>query len=710
MAGFIRRATGTITTVDADEVRRALALFADPGGGQELFSLPAGRSRTLPGSDLSGLVRAAADLAEGSTGVYWRMNPVPPDLSRAARVGDIAHRRWLLIDVDPCKPDGLADESATPEEKIHAITLGRDVVAWLAEEHGWPEPVFVDSGNGAQALYRVNLPADKVSQALLRKLLNALAAKFDTDHAVIDRACHNATRLAKLPGTMARKGTPTADRPHRPAVILNAPPEVQVVTLEQLEDVAGVNAPSPPPTPPQPAHEVNGYTRKATSGEPGQAWARKALEDETARVRSAPVKERNNTLNVAAFNLGQIVAGGGLGRGEVEAELLAAGLAAGLTEEECPRTIASGLDAGAASPRTPPEKEQVAAKAKDKEREQERKRRPGYAKIWTLTELLTTDFPPPQWVIPGILSEGLTILAGKPKLGKSWLALNIALTVAAGGLAFGKFKVLPGDVLYLSLEDRLRRIQDRSRKVLSGLKVEASSRLHVAVEWDRQGDGGVEAIEKWAKSVERPALVIIDVYTKFRPIGKGNRNAYQQDYDDLGILKDATDALGMNGLLVHHCKKGKAEDALEEVSGSMGMGGATDGTMILTRARSEMDAELFITGRDVEEGSLALEFDPKGFTWTCHGSAAERSDSKYKLAAIELFKLNPGAPLGIGEMADRLNVPMEKRHYFRTILARMDEAGLIERVGVGRYRWPVKVSPWQADVDSGSPNFTESGL
>jgi hypothetical protein len=98
MAGFIRRATGTITTVDADEVRRALALFADPGGGQELFSLPLGKSRTLPGSDLSGLVRAAAELAEGSTGVYWRMNPVPPDLGRAARVGDISHRRRFLID------------------------------------------------------------------------------------------------------------------------------------------------------------------------------------------------------------------------------------------------------------------------------------------------------------------------------------------------------------------------------------------------------------------------------------------------------------------------------------------------------------------------------------------------------------------------------------------------------------------------------------
>jgi hypothetical protein len=364
MAGFIRRATGTITTVDADEVRRALALFADPGGGQELFSLPAGRSRTLPGSDLSGLVRAAAELAEGSTGVYWRMNPVPPDLGRPARVGDVAHRRWLLIDVDPVKPDGLADESATPEEKIHATMLGRDVVAWLAEEHGWPEPVFVDSGNGAQPLYRVNLPADKQTRTLFRRLLYTLADRFDTDKAKIDRKTHNATRLAKLPGTMARKGTATADRPHRMACILSAPPEVQIVTLEQIESVVGTD-PTPtvvvgkdgvcPPLPP-PQQEPGTHKLRATGGNGEAAWARAAFQAESGKVFAATEGERNQTLNNAAFSLGQIVGAGLLARGEVEAALLAAGKAVGLGDGEIEATIASGLNAGTLEPRRPPEK------------------------------------------------------------------------------------------------------------------------------------------------------------------------------------------------------------------------------------------------------------------------------------------------------------------------------------------------------------------
>jgi hypothetical protein len=697
MAGFIRRATGTITTVDADEVRRALALFADPGGGQELFSLPLGKSRTLPGSDLSGLVRAAAELAEGSTGVYWRMNPVPPDLGRAARVGDIAHRRWFLIDVDPVKPDGLADESATPEEKIHATMLGRDVVAWLAEEHGWPEPVFVDSGNGAQALYRVNLPADKVSQALLRKLLATLAARFDNGKAVIDRACHNATRLAKLPGTMARKGTPTADRPHRPACILAAPPEVQVVTLEQIEDVAGVTPPAPPAAKPAQtnghtnghAESAAGFVRRATSGKRPNIMERAVAYLDACPEAVSGQHGHDATLTAARGVVWGFDLGAETGFNLLwthynprcrppwsEDELRRKAHEADTVDFNKPRgwLLNEGDDgyrpARQASPPTP--------------------KRADFAKIWTLTELLAQDFPPPNWVVPGMLSEGLTVLAGKPKLGKSWFALNLALTIAAGGVAFGKFHVLPGDVLYLSLEDRLRRIQERSRKVLHGLGVQASSRLHLAVEWERQGAGGIEAIEKWAKSVERPTLVIVDVWTKFRPAGKGNRNAYQQDYDDLSALKDMTDGLRMNGLLVHHCKKGKAEDALEEVSGSMGIGGATDGTIILTRARSENEAELFITGRDVEEGSLALEFDPKGFTWTCHGSAAERTESKFKAAAIVVMKANPGSPLTVSELATHCQVPTERLPYFRNVLHRMDVAGLIERVGAGRYRWPVQ--------------------
>lgn len=311
--------------------------------------------------------------------------------------------------------------------------------------------------------------------------------------------------------------------------------------------------------------------------------------------------------------------------------------------------------------------------------------------ILCLPELLARDFPEPRWAVPGLLSEGLTILAGKPKLGKSWLALNLGLTIAAGGMALGTTKVVAGDVLYLSLEDRWRRIQDRARKVLHGIGCAASARLHVAVEWPRQDQGGLAAIEKWIKRVERPTLVIVDVWAKFRPIVKGgNRNAYEQDYEQVSEFKRAMDDNRVSAAVVHHCKKAKSEDALEEVSGTNGIAGSADGILVLTRARSENEAELFMTGRDIEEAQLALEFDPKSFVWKSLGRANDRTDSKLKAALLDVFKSNLGTVLSANELALKLGITDDgKKHYMRTLLSRMDDAGDIERVRPGCYRCPV---------------------
>src|SRR5258708_19570344 len=81
--------------------------------------------------------------------------------------------------------------------------------------------------------------------------------------------------------------------------------------------------------------------------------------------------------------------------------------------------------------------------------------------IFPLKALLQKELPPVKWAIPGILPEGLTLLCGKPKMGKSWLVLGFALGIACGGYVLGKVNVEQGYVLYLSLEDNERRLQRR---------------------------------------------------------------------------------------------------------------------------------------------------------------------------------------------------------------------------------------------------------
>ncbi len=313
-------------------------------------------------------------------------------------------------------------------------------------------------------------------------------------------------------------------------------------------------------------------------------------------------------------------------------------------------------------------------------------------KIYTLTQLLALDIPEQKWAVPGILSEGMTLLAGAPKQGKSWLALNLAITIAFGGHALGNIKVDPGDVLYLSLEDRLRRVQYRAKKIVTAIGGQTSERLFIAIQWPRQRTGGIEEIKKWAAQVERPVLFIVDVWQKWKPISekKKNTNQYEEDYQFSTEVKDATDEIGCSSCIIHHTKKGKSEDFIEDVSGTLGLAGAADGVLVLRRSRGSEEAVLHVTGRDIDEKELALSFDPKTAVWTSTGNEEDRIRSKAKQAILEVFKRTPGGAYTAPEMASLVNMPVD---IVRTNLWRLaDEDNMIEKDG-SRYRYPVSKPP-----------------
>src|SRR5215217_4338909 len=133
----------------------------------------------------------------------------------------------------------------------------------------------------------------------------------------------------------------------------------------------------------------------------------------------------------------------------------------------------------------------------------------------TAAELMDKELPPVKWAVSGVLPEGVTILAGKPKMGKSWLALGLCVAVASGGRALGKIRAECGGALYLGLEDQERRLQRRLKKILAGGN--APEGLEVTWAWPRLDQGGVEALRDYLK--ERPAtrLLVIDTLKKIRP-------------------------------------------------------------------------------------------------------------------------------------------------------------------------------------------------
>ncbi len=248
----------------------------------------------------------------------------------------------------------------------------------------------------------------------------------------------------------------------------------------------------------------------------------------------------------------------------------------------------------------------------------------GQPAIFSLQDLLSWEVPPVRWAIPAILPEGLTLLAGKPGLGKSWLALSLALSVAAGGMALGTQLVTQGDVLYVALEENARHLQARARQLLASM-TGVPSGMECALDWPRLNEGGLTSLEDYLQAHPNTRLVVIDTWAKLAlPSGKRRCPQYEGDYEALTPLKRLADTYHVSILAMHHLRKAGSRDVLDEVTGSISMTGAVDGTLILKRERGRMEGSLFVTGRAIEyEQQLALSFDATTALWTLVGNAEE---------------------------------------------------------------------------------------
>jgi AAA domain-containing protein len=268
---------------------------------------------------------------------------------------------------------------------------------------------------------------------------------------------------------------------------------------------------------------------------------------------------------------------------------------------------------------------------------------------WTATDLMAAQFPPPRWAIPGILAEGVTLFCGPPKVGKSWMSLGLGLAIAAGGYAFDTLPVQGGPVLYLALEDTPRRLQTRIGKLLGGQPAPAG--LTLATDCPPLPQGGDEAIAAWLDRHRDARMIVIDVFAKLRGSAPPGMSAYDGDYAAVGRIKKVADAYSIAVMLVHHVRKAGAEDFLELVSGTNGLAGAADQTMVLKRARGQADGALFVTGRDVDEAEYALAFQPACGAWhLLDGPATDHTLGDTRAAILRWLRGNDAAgPKSIAE-------------------------------------------------------------
>ncbi len=216
------------------------------------------------------------------------------------------------------------------------------------------------------------------------------------------------------------------------------------------------------------------------------------------------------------------------------------------------------------------------------------------------------QFDPISWAVPGVFPEGLSLLVGPPKVGKSWLSLSLALACASGGMALGRISVPQRPVLYLALEDGDRRMQDRCRTLLGDDPIPALFTYMTVLTPAQLFD----TIAEWVERYGGEALVMIDTLGKVKPPAAMGESAYALDYRVGGKLKEIADRhKGMSLVVVHHDRKAGSEDFVDSVSGTHGLAGAAVTIVLLVRKRQEATGLLRVTGRDVDENEYALTFN-----------------------------------------------------------------------------------------------------
>lgn len=297
----------------------------------------------------------------------------------------------------------------------------------------------------------------------------------------------------------------------------------------------------------------------------------------------------------------------------------------------------------------------------------------------TAREICALQIPPVAWIVSGLLPTGLSVLAGKPKVGKSFLALHLSLAVASGGYALGSrdYSAPQGPVIALLLEDTDRRLQERLTKLQQGQP--QPDALHISIRWPRGGEG-IEALDEWCKEI-KPRLVIVDTLQQVRALSRGrNANAYESDYLAISGLKQMADRYNMALLVLHHQRKMGCEDIYDSVSGTLGITGAADSIYILQRAKSGVSSILSGRGRDLDDFSLAVQFDKPSGLWRLLGDAHEVALSSQRQEVLKA--LRESGPLGPTALAVVLgkNVNVVKQTLFQ-----MAKAGDVFRAGNGIY-------------------------
>ena len=254
-------------------------------------------------------------------------------------------------------------------------------------------------------------------------------------------------------------------------------------------------------------------------------------------------------------------------------------------------------------------------------------------RVFNSTELTERCFERREFWIESLLCSGLTVLAGAPKVGKSWLVLNMCLSIAKGEPFLGMHTRRCG-VLYVALEDDERRLQ---RRILT-ITDESADNLYITNRCSEISEELEKELCLFLADHRDVKLIVFDTLQKIRAGGRDM--SYANDYDEISVLKNIADTLNIAIVLVHHTRKLGDSDYMNEISGTNGIAGSADTLMVLKKEkRSSREACLSCTGRDIEDREIKLRLSRENCIWQLISDSLEDERRELPPVIIKLIDL-----------------------------------------------------------------------
>lgn len=690
--------------LDYQQIYNSLRAIVPPGAVFELRMIRQ-RKGQIDSGYFDDPAQAANALVAGGgyyKGIYFTPNPASADaLARSynritpwsqttTQDTEIVRRRWLMVDIDARR---IANISSTDAEKAATLNAARTIQAVLSMMYGFPQPMITDSGNGYWLMYRIDEENTDEVRDCIHTFLRILKKQYDSDMVDMDTTVYNAARISRVPGTWARKGDSTPQRPHRKGGIIQLPDAFKVLKIAQVRAF----------------NEANGVALQGEAGKPGgkkqaneypqdEALYKRLNEYALRNVKSwvltffPTAREYKEGYRIGSVDIGQsyeedltihpwpmgIKYFGVADQGEntegrrtpvsviaeyalqtsdkaLAARKLSDALNYPINEmgpipPQQPVTLNVGLSTGGGNPNALMgtllgTKPSISFKG-----------------IRNIADLNKKQFKKVDWIVKDVIPAGNMLLAARPKMRKTWLALQLALAVARGKPFLG-WECVQGDVLFLGLEDNERRVQNRIKTLTKfeidagdlsgfrywtgGMDYNGSGQLTLTNPEEEaellkafpRGEEGVDALEQFLEQFPRTRLVIIDTLAHFRG-ERTSRDIYQSDYESMMPITKLAARKGVCLMPVTHEKKGNADrgiggDFLEDVTGSAGISGGVDGVISIKGRRGVQEEnesrKLLVSGRDVPfDYEVDISFDAERGGWL----KAAKEDIKVAIRAL----------------------------------------------------------------------------